>query len=353
MQKIPIVAIIGRTNVGKSTLFNRLTGIRQAITFDEPGTTRDRIFSEVRWGNKVFYLVDTAGFIHEFYGFNEAEIEKKAQDKIHQSIVEADLVLFVVDSKSGLLPEDEKLAKLIRSEGKNIILVINKVDDEQKTVAFHEFAELGITKVSTVSAISGKRSGDLLEMICNEITPPDFERKKSKILKLVIIGRPNVGKSTLFNAIAKSDVAIVSDIPGTTRDTQNLLVSIKNKDAATQFEIIDTAGLRRRGKIGYGLEKFSYLRTLESISRTDIVALVVDANEGITRGDAHLGQIALECNKRLIVVLNKIDLLKKKTKDEIKNLGRFSHLAKCTIVAISAKNKENIKLFENELAKIS
>ena len=353
MQKAPIVAIAGRPNVGKSTLFNRITGIRQAITFDVPGTTRDRIFSEVRWGNKFFYLIDTAGFLHDFYGFEEAEIEKKAQEQIHQSFKEADLILFIVDAKSGLLSEDKKLAKLIRLAGKKIILVVNKADNEKRLAIMSEFEELGISKVAAVSAISGRRTGDLLDLICNEVSAPNIILENSKVLKLAIIGRPNVGKSTLFNALAKSQIAIVSDIPGTTRDTQNLIVSFENGGNVAQFEIIDTAGLRRRGKVGLGLEKFSYIRTLEAISRADIVALVVDASEGVTRGDAHLGQIVLDHNKRLIVVLNKIDKLTKKTKDEINNLGRFKHLSQCTNIALSAINGENIKLLEDELIKIS
>lgn len=353
MQKAPIVAIIGRTNVGKSTLFNRLTGARQAITFDEPGTTRNRIFSEVRWGNKFFYLVDTAGFIHDFYGFGEAEIEKKAQVQIHQSLKEADLILFVVDAKSGISSEDKALSKLIRLAKKEIILVVNKADNEKRMTASGEFEELGISKTIAVSAISGKRTGDLLDLICAQITVPDVPLLNSKILKLAIVGRPNAGKSTLFNAMAKSQVAIVSDIPGTTRDAQNLLINLSGRNGEAKFQIIDTAGLKKRGKMGLGLEKFSYIRTLEAISSADIVILVIDASEGIARGDAHLGQIALDQNKRLVIVLNKIDKLIRKTKDEIENLGRFGHLARCTNIALSAKNGENVALLEKELIEIS
>lgn len=349
MQKLPIVAIIGRPNVGKSTLFNRLIGERRAITSNEPGTTRDRILSELNWNGKQFILVDTAGLLVDFYGFEEKDIEKLAQKHIEISLREADVVLFVVDSKTGLTGADEEAARLIRKSGKRTILVVNKADNLAQENVSGSFAKLGFDETIAVSSITGRRTGDLLDLAIGDFKK--IEPTPDNRLKIAIIGRPNVGKSTLFNIFAKREKAITSSVAGTTRDSKSEKIKICLGDDCRSFEIIDTAGFRRRGKIEVGVEKFSVFRALDSIYKADIVLLVIDSREGVTRGDAHLAQAALDKRKKILVVLNKIDLLENKTKAEIKNLDKYPFLAKNTFVAISADKQENIDLLSGEILK--
>jgi len=349
MQRLPVVAIVGRPNVGKSTLFNRLIGFRQAIVSKTPGTTRDRIFKEIVWNNKPFILFDTAGFLNDFYGFEEDKIERLAQKGIESAIGEADAVLFVIDAKTGISPYDEEVAALLRKIGKRIILVVNKADNQKHEYLLDDYARLGAKEIIAVSAISGRRTGDLLDLITK-----DFKKvvaEKNKIISMAIVGRPNVGKSTLFNTLAGEERAIVTDIPGTTRDKNDVQITIESGDEKLALRVLDTAGLRRRGKIEPGIEKFSAIRTIDSVIESDLVVLLVDSKEGITRGDAHLGQLALEKKKQLIIVLNKIDLLDKRIKQEIPYLNRYPFLIKNKMVAISAKNKENIGLLKDEILK--
>lgn len=352
MQKLPIVAIIGRPNVGKSTLFNRLIGIRQAITSKEPGTTRDRILSELNWNGKQFILVDTAGLLVDFYGFEQKDVEKLAQNHVEISLSEASVVLFVVDSKLGLTSEDEEAARLTRKSGKRVILVLNKADNLEQENVSGSFSRLGFDEVIAVSSITGRRTGDLLDLATRDFA--EFKVLPVEHPKIAIIGRPNVGKSTLYNIFAKREKAIVSNVAGTTRDSKSEKIEICVRDGRCQkFEIIDTAGFRKRGKIEVGIEKFSVFRALDSIYKANIVILVIDSSEGITRGDAHLAQAALDKKKKLLVVLNKIDLLKNKTAPEIKNLNKYPFLSKNVFVAISASNSVNIDLLSEEILKIN
>jgi len=345
MQKYPIVAIVGRPNVGKSTLFNRIVGFRQAIISREPGTTRDRVAGWVNFGDKNFLLVDTAGLLVDLYGFSEPEIESQAQSKIDEALGQADVVLFVVDAKRGIEASDLEVARKIRKSGKNIILVCNKADALKQEEFVTSFSSLGFSESIAVSAISGRRIGDLLELVCKKIQKsPQIKPEMTK--KLAIVGRPNVGKSTLFNKLAEKEMAIVSSVAGTTRDAQKFQIEIKTASKVTCLEMIDTAGLRRRGRIEVGVEKFSALRSIEAIMRADIVLLLVDASDGLTRQDSHLAQLALENRKRLVIVLNKIDLLKNQTKEEIKNLTRFKFLKDVQMVAISAKSEQNLDLLK-------
>lgn len=346
MSKIPVVSIIGRPNVGKSTLFNRLVGKRVAIVDKTAGTTRDRVVELMQWNEKPFILIDTAGFITDFFGFEEAEIEKKAQKQIEQSIADSDLILLVVDIKSGITPSDKAIANLARKANKKIIVVCNKADSPEWEKKADEFAALGFADVVFTSSASGRRTGLLLDRITHEL--PKAEQEKNKLKKVAIIGRPNVGKSTLFNAICNEEIAIVSGVAGTTRDSIKIKLSFGDNRNET-FEIIDTAGLRRRGRIKPGIEKYSVFRSIESIIASNLVLLVIDAAEGITRSDAHLCKLALDNRKNVLIVLNKIDLLKHGTKDEIKNLYRFAFLGKQKMVAVSAANKSNIQLLINEI----
>ncbi|MCX6809381.1 MAG: ribosome biogenesis GTPase Der [Candidatus Berkelbacteria bacterium] len=347
MQSPPVVAIIGRPNVGKSTLFNRLVGKREAIVAYEAGTTRDRVMAEVEWNNKKFILFDTAGLILDFFGFDEAEIEKKAQEKINDVLSDSDIILLVLDQQSGVTAEDEEIAKKIRKLNKRVIVVFNKSDSLSHEESSSLQNTLGFKESMAVSAISGRRTGQLLDYLTNDFIEP--EKPSTKSPKISIIGRPNVGKSTLFNVLAGSDVAIVSDTSGTTRDLVKVKTDILKSNDDVPIELIDTAGFRKRGKIKPGIEKFSVIRSVEAIYKSDLSLLVVDAAEGFSRPDAHLAQLALDKKTKIIIVLNKIDLLKNQTKDEIKNLNKFYFLTKLTMVAVSAKNKLNIELLISEI----
>ena len=347
MKNLPIVSIIGRPNVGKSTLFNRLVGRRMAIVDPTAGTTRDRVVGCVDWEGKNFVLIDTAGLIVDFYGFDEASIEKKAQDQIENSISESDVVLLVVDMKSGLVPQDEQIAKLARKYSKRVILVLNKADDPHRDTVGGEFARLGFSESVCISAISGRKSWELLDLVTRDFRK---DRKiENKLKKVAIIGRPNVGKSSLLNAICSKEIAIVADAPGTTRDS--IKVKISTEDKSNGFEIIDTAGLRKRGRIEKTLERYSVMRSIFSILNCDLVILVVDAAEGLTRQDAHLAQLSLKNHKKIILVINKIDQLKEQMANEIVNLFRFPFLSKCKSVAVSAKTKQNIDILFREITR--
>ncbi|MDH4358606.1 MAG: ribosome biogenesis GTPase Der [Candidatus Berkelbacteria bacterium] len=348
MKNLPIVSIIGRPNVGKSTLFNRLVGERRAITSHKPGTTRDLVAEKVEWEGKGFILVDTAGFLTDYYGISEQEIEKKAQDQIDAALEGSDLVLFVVDAKEGLTARDMQVAKRLRKLSDKIILVFNKTDNMRAEELVRASRDVGFRQKMAVSAISGRRSGNLLDLITSRL--PLAEVEKKALTRVAIVGRPNVGKSTLFNALVGFERAIVSDIPGTTRDSIKYEVRLGNRSRS--FEFIDTAGFRRRGKITPGVEKYSVLRSVGAIISSDVVLILADASEGLTRGEAHLAQLALQNNKKVVLVLNKIDLLKEKSADEIANISRFEFLSRLPAVAISAKSKENLNLLVRELMKI-
>ena len=348
MNKLPVVSIVGRPNVGKSTLFNRIVGFRQAIVSKTPGTTRDRVVAEVSWDQKNFIMFDTAGLLLDFFGFDDKEIESEAQKQIDAALEESDVVLLVVDSKEGLTAQDAEVAKRIRKHGKRVVIVVNKADTRTQEQEAEQFRKLGFDKVIAVSSISGRRTGDLLDLISR-----DFPKEKksdlvsSRIPRLAIVGRPNVGKSTLFNDLVGSQRSIVSDTPGTTRDSLKFKIQIGAKTSGTEIEIIDTAGFRRKGRIKLGIERFSVIRTIESIYKSDITLLVLDASEGITRGDAHLAELALGKKKKLIIALNKIDL----SGTKIENLYRFQFMTDQVRVAISAKCKTNIDLLSREIVK--
>lgn len=346
MNNLPVVSIVGRPNVGKSTLFNRIVGFRQAIVSKTPGTTRDKVFGEVNWDGKDFMLVDTAGLMTDFVADNEKKIEKEAQKQIDEALCESDLILFVVDSKEGLCAQDKEVAKKIRKLGKPIILAVNKADTKIQENEAQQFRLIGFEKVIAVSAITGRRTGDLLDAVTESFPRRKKSVKTNTMPKLAIVGRPNVGKSTLFNALVGSDRSIVSDIPGTTRDSLRFKISLGAK-GKIDLEIIDTAGFRRKGRIKQGIERFSVIRTIESIHKSDIVLLVLDGSEGLTRGDAHLAELALENKKELIIAINKLDLVK----SEVKELFRFPFITNQVRVAISAKKMQNIELLVREIVK--
>lgn len=348
MNKLPIVSIVGRPNVGKSTLFNRIVGFRQAIVSKIPGTTRDRIVAEVVWDNKKFMLIDTAGLLIDYFGFENKEIEEGAQGQIDLAVKESDLILFLVDAKCGVSAQDKEVAKKIRKIGKRVILVANKADVRHQEQEVDQFTSFGFNELIAISAVTGRRTGDLLDLITKGFPKnPDAVSNDSHLPRLAIVGRPNVGKSTLFNDLIGMERSIVSDVPGTTRDSLKFQIKIEAGSKGIDLELIDTAGFRRKGRIKQGVERFSVIRTIESIYKSDIVLLVIDAAEGITRGDAHLAELALDNRKKIIIALNKIDL----SGSEIHDLLRFAFITRQVRVAISAKSKTNLDLLTAEIIK--
>ena len=278
-----IVAIIGRPNVGKSTLFNRLIGKKIAIVHDTPGVTRDRNYGEVQWNSKKFFLIDTGGYVPD----SDDKFESAIREQVKISIEEADIILFVVDALSGITPLDMDIAATLRKESnkkefreKKIFLVVNKVDNPYKEPAIADFYKLGFSDPVDVSALIGRKSGDLLDIISSSISP-DLVESEISLIKFAIIGRPNVGKSSISNAITQTNRNIVTDIPGTTRDS----IDTKIKFYGQEITLIDTAGLRKKNKIrkAESLEYFSTLRTRKSLEKCDVAIIVIDATTIITK----------------------------------------------------------------------
>ena len=315
MALTPLVAIVGRPNVGKSSLFNRLIGTRQAITHDAAGTTRNANYGAVNWRGFNFTLVDTAGLSKA-----DGEIEIQAQDQIKQMAVSASVLVVAVDATTIITDEDQTAARLALRSGKPVILVLSKID-AARDAEVDAWRRLGISTVIGVSSIHGIGTGDLLDAITDQIEqiPPVPE---DNIIRLALIGRPNVGKSSLLNALIGKQKAVVSSIPGTTRDVATEKIKYKGQE----IELLDTAGLRRRGKIEKGVEKFSALRTLSAINEADVCVLVMDAEEGQVASDLNLAGQILEAGKGLILAMNKWDAVEKdeKTQDHMTALLRKS-----------------------------
>lgn len=301
---VPVVALIGRPNVGKSALFNRIIGDNSAIVSEEAGTTRDRHFAETEWAGHSFWLVDTGGIADD----PRAPMDKEIRRQVDEAIAEADLLLFVVDARAGLHPSDFHVAELLRNSGKPWMVVANKVDDPRSTDYF-EFYQLGVENVFPVSAINGKGSGDLLDEVVARL--PHVETEAEDALRVAVIGRPNVGKSSIVNRLLGEERLVVSDVAGTTRDA----IDTPMRYHGCQFVFVDTAGLRRQSKIDEGIEFYSSLRTRRAIERADICILVVDATEGLIQNqDLKIAALAWEAGRGLMVVVNKWDLAEKDDK---------------------------------------
>ena len=295
-----VVAIVGRPNVGKSTLFNRLVGERISIVEDVPGTTRDRIYATAEWRGREFSLIDTGGLEDPRAGQIEAAVRRQAE----AAIAEADLVLFLVDAKSGILPVEHDVADLLRRSGKPVLLVANKADSWRGEAQAAEFYELGLGDPLPVSAIQGIGSGDLLDAVVERL-PPDAEVEGSAEAHIAIVGRPNVGKSSFLNALVGKERAVVSEIPGTTRDSTDTAIEIDGRAVV----LVDTAGIRRRGRIDEGIEKYALLRTAHALERSDVAILLTDATEGVTAQDVHIAGYALEAAVGLVLAINKWDVV--------------------------------------------
>ena len=297
----PLVAVLGRPNVGKSTLFNRLVNRQSAIVSDVAGTTRDRISLETEWAGRPFILVDTGGLDL----FPETDIWRKVKDQIELAMDEADVIVFVVDAAEGITNGDRDAAEALRPLDKPIVLAANKADNDERAAQALEFYELGIGEPVPVSAYHNLGMEDLMSRVTGLFPPPSEAAGPEADFGLAVVGRTNVGKSMLANAILGSDRSIVSDVPGTTRDA---LDSILTREDGSVLRLIDTAGIRRRGRIEPGIERYSVLRTLRAIDRADVAALLLDASELATAQDSHVASYVLDAYKGLVLVVNKWDL---------------------------------------------
>jgi GTP-binding protein len=300
---------VGRPNVGKSTFFNRVVGQKLAIVEDIPGTTRDRLYGDGEWNGRHFTLIDTGGLEFEVTKQEENEtdeITRQTRNQAQSAIEEADVIVFMVDAKTGLTASDREIADILRRTQKPVILAANRADSEERRQNAVEFYELGVGDPIPVSSYHGTNTGDLLDAITEKLPPEEGEEEINSV-RIAIIGRPNVGKSRLLNSILGQERVIVSDVPGTTRDAIDTEIEVNGKEVT----LIDTAGIRRRGHIDQGIEKYSVMRTLRAINRSQVVLLVVDASEGITAQDAHIAGYALDASKGIVLVVNKWDKVEK------------------------------------------
>ncbi|HHT63373.1 MAG: ribosome biogenesis GTPase Der [Bacillota bacterium] len=303
----PIVAIVGRPNVGKSTLFNRFTGGRVAIVEDTPGVTRDRLYRDAEWLNREFTVIDTGGI--EIYG-KGGIIEMKVKQQAQLAIEDADVILFVVDGKTGITPDDEAVAQLLRKSSKPIVLAVNKIENFDQQDRVYEFYKLGLGDPIPISAAHGMNTGDLLDAIVDKFPSEGEENIPPETIKIAVIGRPNVGKSSLVNKILGEERLIVSDIAGTTRDAVDSYFEQEGK----HYVIIDTAGIRRKSRVNEPTERYSVLRSLRAIDRSDIILMLIDGTDGVTEQDKKIAGYAHEAGKGMILVVNKWDLVKKNDK---------------------------------------
>lgn len=334
----PVVAIVGRPNAGKSTLFNRLIGARKAIVEDIPGVTRDRLYDTSEWEGREFIVIDTGGI-----RFDEGDIfasEVKMQAEL--AIEEADVIILVVDSQIGITAEDEQVAELLRRSKKPVVLAANKVEDFSKQLSYYEFYQLGLGDPIPVSAMHGMNTNDLLDAVVAKFPPGSSAEEDDDSVKIAIVGRPNVGKSSLVNAFLGEKRVIVSDIPGTTRDAIDTPFTYGGK----KYTLIDTAGIRRKSKIKEATERYSVIRALRSVDRADIVLIMIDATEGVTEQDKRIAGYVHEQSKANIIVVNKWDLIKKdehtmnQFDKDIRNEMKF--LAYSPILYVSAATKQRI-----------
>ena len=339
----PIVAIVGRPNVGKSTLFNKLAGKRISIVQDTPGVTRDRVYAEAEWLNHTFTMIDTGGIEPE----NQDIIVKQMRRQANIAIETADVIMFVVDGKEGLTAADNEVATMLRKSKKPVVLVVNKIDNLKDEENAWEFYNLGIGDPVAISAGQGKGLGDMLDIVVSHFDSIASIEEEEEDIKIAMIGKPNVGKSSLINRLLGEERLIVSDIAGTTRDA----IDSKIESEFGKFTLIDTAGLRRKSKVKEEIERYSVIRTLAAVERADVCILMIDATEGVTDQDAKIAGEAHEAGKGVIIVVNKWDALEKengtleKYKKEV--YEKLSYLSYAPILFISAKTGQRInKLFE-------
>ena len=343
--KKPVVALVGRPNVGKSTLFNRLVGKKISIIEDTPGITRDRIYGSVTYGKYKFHLIDTGGIDISNVSFND---EIKVQAEL--AIDEADVIVFIVDGKEGLTSNDLEVKDMLIKSGKKVIVAINKIDSKLAREHMYDFYELGFDSYINVSAEQNEGIYELLQMITDDFK--EYKEEENNSIKFSIIGRPNVGKSSLVNAILNEDRVIVSPIAGTTRDAIDTPF-VYNKE---NFIVIDTAGMRKKGKIYETVERYSLLRSMKAIDRSDVCVLVINAEEGIIEHDKHIAGYAIEAGKALVIVVNKWDTIEDKDKEmkkfEQSIRNNFQFMPYVPIVYLSALTKKRIHTLMPQIIKV-
>ncbi len=344
----PIIAVVGRPNVGKSTLFNRLAGKRVAIVEDLPGTTRDRVYSDIVWKDQGFTLVDTGGLELS----PESSISEKIKDQVEVAVEEADAIIMLVDVKDGLTIPDQEIAETLRRSQKPVVLAVNKCDNEERVNQAFDFFQMPIGEPVIISAYHDIGVGDLMDRIVANMPAAPPAEHEAGILKIAIMGRPNAGKSMLLNSLLGQERVIVSDVPGTTRDSIDTIVERDGRRAL----LIDTAGIRRRGKINRGIEKYSVLRALRAIDRSDVCLLMLDAADMVAAQDAHIAGYIRDAYKGILIVVNKWDLadeLSLRKRDcnlQIEKNLRFLHYA--PVVFISAKTGAGIEQILQQASEI-
>ncbi len=335
--KLPLVAIVGRPNVGKSTLFNRLLGKREAIVDDVSGVTRDRNYGECDWSGKRFRLIDTGGYVPD----SSDKFEAAIREQVEVAIEEADSIIFLVDVKAGVNPIDSVIINMLRQSNKKYYLVVNKVDAEVHVAAASEFYTMGVDNVYDISAMSGRHTGDLLDDITKDF-PTDDLIEEDKRLKIAVVGRPNVGKSSLTNALLGEDRSIVTDIPGTTRDSLDSIL----KYYGEEIVLVDTAGLRKKKKVEESIEFFSNIRTLKAISESDVTVVMIDAEVGFEKQDQKIIDEVVRWRRGLIIAINKWDLVEKETNTarefELAIKDKLGSVDYAPIISISALTKQRI-----------
>jgi len=338
MMSKPVVAIVGRPNVGKSTLFNRLVGNRKAIVEDTPGVTRDRLYDNSEWSGHEFIIIDTGGIRFDREDVFASEIRLQAE----LAIEEADVILFMVDSKEGITSEDEQVADLLRKADKPVVLAANKVENFDKQLEYFEFYNLGLGEPIPISAMHGLNTNDLLDAVVSQFGPAPRQEEDDDTIRIAIVGRPNVGKSSLVNALLGEERVIVSDIPGTTRDAIDTPFQFQGR----KYTLVDTAGIRRKSRIKESTERYSVIRALRSIDRADVVLIMVDAVDGVRDQDKKIAGYVHEQGRANIIVVNKWDLVEKNSTtinrydEEIRE--EFKFLAYSPIMYVSALTKKRI-----------
>lgn len=351
-----IVAIVGRPNVGKSTLFNRLTETRDAIIHETAGVTRDRHYGKSNWNGKEFSLIDTGGYING----SEDEFEGEIRKQVTLAIEEADVIMFMVDVKDGLTSMDEDVADMLRRTDKKVILVANKADNTQRANDHMEFYALGLGEIYSISSINGCGTGDLLDELVRDFEIEEEEDFEIGLPRIAVVGRPNVGKSSMINALIGTDRNIVTDVSGTTRDSVNTRYNMFGFD----FMIIDTAGIRKKSKVNEDIEFYSVMRSIRSIEGADVCILMLDASEGLESQDLNLFSLIQRNNKGIVIVVNKWDLLEKETNTskefEERIREKISPFDDVPIIFTSVINKQRIfkvletakKVYENRSQRI-
>ena len=340
----PVVAIVGRPNVGKSTLFNALAGEQISIVKDTPGVTRDRIYADVTWLNHNFTLIDTGGIEPDSKDIILSQMREQAEI----AIATADVIMFMTDVRQGLVDSDSKVADMLRRSGKPVVLVVNKVDNFQKMMAdVYEFYNLGIGEPYPISSVGKLGLGDMLDQVVSYFNNTKDDSEDDERPRIAIVGKPNVGKSSIINKLIGENRVIVSDIAGTTRDA----IDTEVKYNGNEYVFIDTAGLRRKNKIKEELERYSIIRTVTAVERADVVLVVIDASEGVTEQDAKIAGIAHERGKGIIVVVNKWDIVEKNDKTIYEHTRRIreilSFIPYAEIMFVSAKTGQRLaKLYE-------